>query len=221
MRWSLQRHRHPARLGDIQDVQDERSIAVLRENLRRYVAGERMLNVVDIARGYELGAGGRKGVPASTVLPRKMMLPQLARIAWILLLTGAGIGAVLYSLLVPGPFDWHVALPEVWQGAIEIVVVLAWTWAALSLARTTAWRAALVLPVLALYLRRHHVDLELLITLLYFEGLFALGVLFVRDAAPDAWLRRVTAGVVVLSLALWLAQLQLGLPRTQRVLALH
>jgi phosphoglycerate dehydrogenase-like enzyme len=34
------------------DVQSGRYAALLRENLRRYAAGERMLNVVDIARGY-------------------------------------------------------------------------------------------------------------------------------------------------------------------------
>jgi phosphoglycerate dehydrogenase-like enzyme len=31
---------------------DEQRIAVLRENLRRYVAGEPMLSVVDVERGY-------------------------------------------------------------------------------------------------------------------------------------------------------------------------
>ena len=34
------------------DVQAGRYAALLRENLRRYVAGDRMLNVVDVARGY-------------------------------------------------------------------------------------------------------------------------------------------------------------------------
>ena len=34
------------------DVQDARTMTLLRENLRRYVAGEKMLNVVDIKRGY-------------------------------------------------------------------------------------------------------------------------------------------------------------------------
>jgi phosphoglycerate dehydrogenase-like enzyme len=34
------------------DVQMTRFWLVVRENLRRYVNGERMLNVVDIKRGY-------------------------------------------------------------------------------------------------------------------------------------------------------------------------
>jgi phosphoglycerate dehydrogenase-like enzyme len=31
---------------------DERAMALFAENLRRYVAGEPLLNVVDVARGY-------------------------------------------------------------------------------------------------------------------------------------------------------------------------
>jgi phosphoglycerate dehydrogenase-like enzyme len=34
------------------DREGERSMALVRENLRRYVAGERLYNVVDLARGY-------------------------------------------------------------------------------------------------------------------------------------------------------------------------
>ena len=34
------------------DVQDERYAILVAENLRRYAAGEPLLNVVDIARGY-------------------------------------------------------------------------------------------------------------------------------------------------------------------------
>jgi phosphoglycerate dehydrogenase-like enzyme len=34
------------------DLRSERLWIVMRENLRRYVAGERMLSVVDIDRGY-------------------------------------------------------------------------------------------------------------------------------------------------------------------------
>jgi phosphoglycerate dehydrogenase-like enzyme len=34
------------------DVDEQVRFAILRENLRRYVAGERMLSVVDVAKGY-------------------------------------------------------------------------------------------------------------------------------------------------------------------------
>ena len=34
------------------DAQTERYLLLVTENLRRYVAGEPLLNVVDIARGY-------------------------------------------------------------------------------------------------------------------------------------------------------------------------
>jgi phosphoglycerate dehydrogenase-like enzyme len=34
------------------DVDDDARLAIVAENLRRYVAGERMLSVVDVAKGY-------------------------------------------------------------------------------------------------------------------------------------------------------------------------
>jgi phosphoglycerate dehydrogenase-like enzyme len=34
------------------ELGDAAAFAVVRENLRRYVAGERMLSVVDVGRGY-------------------------------------------------------------------------------------------------------------------------------------------------------------------------
>ncbi len=34
------------------DVDDAARFAIVRENLRRYVAGEKMLSVVDVAKGY-------------------------------------------------------------------------------------------------------------------------------------------------------------------------
>jgi phosphoglycerate dehydrogenase-like enzyme len=34
------------------DVDDDARFAIVAENLRRYVAGEKMLSVVDVAKGY-------------------------------------------------------------------------------------------------------------------------------------------------------------------------
>jgi hypothetical protein len=34
------------------DVDEQVRFEILRENLRRYVAGEKMLSVVDVAKGY-------------------------------------------------------------------------------------------------------------------------------------------------------------------------
>ena len=39
-------------ISSYSELRDERQWIVLRENLRRYVAGEKMLSVVDLARGY-------------------------------------------------------------------------------------------------------------------------------------------------------------------------
>jgi phosphoglycerate dehydrogenase-like enzyme len=34
------------------DLRDERTIALVAENLRRYVRGDKLLSVVDLAQGY-------------------------------------------------------------------------------------------------------------------------------------------------------------------------
>jgi hypothetical protein len=143
-------------------------------------------------------------------------IPVALSIALVL----AGAAAVSWSLLVKGPFDWHVGTPEYWQGALEVFALWLLAWAALSL-RGPLWvRApALLLPVV-FYLRRHHVDAVALVSVAYIEGWFALGALALRRARGD-WLREFVAGVAIFALLLWLAQLAgYGLPRTQRLLAI-
>ncbi len=142
------------------------------------------------------------------------------------LLALAFVVTVAISLLWIGPFLWHVQQPAAWQGGLEALALLALVFAALQaspLSRAVRW--LLLLAPLALYLRRHHVDLALLVSLGYLEGLLALGALMLRrrddGAASDAWLRELIAGIALFSLLLWLAQLAgYGLPRTQRLLAI-
>jgi len=142
------------------------------------------------------------------------------------LLALAFVVTVAVCLLWIGPFLWHVQQPAAWQGGLEALALLALVFAALHASRLSrAVRWLLLLAPLALYLRRHHVDLALLISLGYLEGLLALGAVLLRrygDAAPaDAWLRELIAGIALFSLLLWLAQLAgYGLPRTQRLLAI-
>jgi hypothetical protein len=147
------------------------------------------------------------------------------RAAWLVLTLGlAFAGIVAWTMLGPGPYDWHVAMPEAWQGALEALAVAAAVFLALNLtARRPALRWALLLLPLALYLRRHHVDGALLLALLYLEGLLAAGALVqaLSRAETDDWLRNLIAGVAVMSLLLWLGQVAgWGLPRPQRLLAM-
>jgi len=155
-----------------------------------------------------------------------VVVQQRAQVFAIGLMALAFVVTVAVSLLWIGPFLWHVQQPAAWQGGLEALALLALVFAALHASRLSrAVRWLLLLAPLALYLRRHHVDLALLVSLGYLEGLMALGALWLRrrrDAAPaDAWLRELIAGIALFSLLLWLSQLAgYGLPRAQRLLAI-
>ncbi|MBB5208915.1 glycosyltransferase family 39 protein [Chiayiivirga flava] len=148
-----------------------------------------------------------------------------ARGVWIVLLALLFTVSVGTTLLVRGPFLWHVQQPAAWQGALEAALLTGLVFLALQWRAAPVARAALLLVPVALYLRRHHVDAVLPIVLLYAEGIVLLGALVLRllretPGRTDAWLRATVAGVAGLSLLLWLGQAAgLGTPRAQRLLA--
>lgn len=148
------------------------------------------------------------------------------RVAGVWLLALAFTVTVATTLLVVGPFLWHVQQAAAWQGALEALLLTALLFVALQWRAPTAVRALLLALPAALYLRRHHVDLVLPIVLAYAEGLVLLGLTVLRalredGTRSDAWLRNLIAGVALLSLCLWTAQaFGAGTPREQRLLAL-
>jgi phosphoglycerate dehydrogenase-like enzyme len=50
--WSLENVIITPHVATSSDVRSERTVTLVVENLRRYVRGDRMLSVVDLARGY-------------------------------------------------------------------------------------------------------------------------------------------------------------------------
>lgn len=142
-----------------------------------------------------------------------------------LLLGAVFVLTVAFMLIVPGPFDWHIAQPEAWQGLLEALALVSTLFAALQATRLpSSLRLGLLALPAALYLRRHHVDGALLISLVYVEALLAIGWLLRRIAGGDEagdWKRNLIAGLAAMSVLLWLAQaLGFGLPRAQRLLAI-
>lgn len=98
-----------------------------------------------------------------------------ALLAGVLLVTGiACITITGWELIVPGPFDWHIAQPQFWQGGIEALVLIGLLGAA-QLLRHRALRIGLTLILAELYLRRHAVDAAVLVDLFYLELTIALG----------------------------------------------
>lgn len=102
-----------------------------------------------------------------------------------------GITGVLFALIGPfdmvygGPFWPRLRQPAFWQGGIELIVLAALLGSALYL--LTGWRRILVVLILCeLYARRQGVDLAILISLFYFEGIAALGTLILgRFGKPE------------------------------------
>lgn len=133
--------------------------------------------------------------------------------AWIcaaVILLGAMLFVALpiWQLIVPGPFDWHMQLPRFWQGGLEALLLAALIAGGFVLNRR-GWLIALVAIPTALYLRRHAVDVPLLIDLLYFEIVIGVGMAMRRALGLPAarggedYLHAFVLGFLVWSLAAW------------------
>ena len=95
------------------------------------------------------------------------------------------VTGILFALIGPfdmvyeGPFWWHIRQPAFWQGGIELLVLAALLGATFYF--LTGWRRVLIVLILCeLYARRQGVDLAILISLLYYESIAALGALILR-----------------------------------------
>ncbi|MCB1566179.1 MAG: hypothetical protein KDI78_11250 [Xanthomonadales bacterium] len=109
--------------------------------------------------------------------------------------------AVFLNLTLVGPMAWHFQQPAAVQGGIEAILLL--TMLAFFATRDGKSRWFGIAALLAFYLRRHHVDVPVLIVLLVAEGLVSAGAVADRsNDTPDIWrsVRR-----MVLGLCLWLA----------------
>ena len=103
-------------------------------------------------------------------------------VALALLALGLAFTAVpLWNLLDVGPFLWHIGRPGAVQGGAELAALVALVFAA-TLLPGPRWRAAVAVALIALYMRRHAVDVPTLLVMVYLELIIALGVLVLRLA---------------------------------------
>lgn len=96
----------------------------------------------------------------------------------ILLLLSAAVAFVavpLWQLLFAGPFRWHVAQPAFWQGGLEAIALAALIATGFVVRKRWAVVAIVVVPC-ALYLRRHAIDVPLLIDLIHVEVTIGTGM---------------------------------------------
>ncbi len=135
------------------------------------------------------------------------------RLFILVLLIAAGtalfVGSLIEELIGRGPFGFHITREATWQGGLEVLALAALLAAIAAFVRAPRWRIALMLALAALYLRRHAVDLSMLIDVAYLEILIGLGACAARmtRAAPAtdvrAYLRLFLAGIVLWSLGAW------------------
>lgn len=173
-------------------------------------------------------ASSDRSPPASFAGP---MEPTAHRFPLELTALAALLLASLVALLpvmvdVGRTLHWHFTQATAVQGGIEVVLLGPALALAASLPQAKALRAVLATAIALLYLRRHHVDLPLLVVLFYVEGLIAAGWLLLggRDErGGTALLRDVAAfvlGMVAMALVLWGASaLGFGRPAQLAVLA--
>ncbi len=123
--------------------------------------------------------------------------------ATIACVAAAFIGVTAWQLVVAGPLAWHVTRPESWQGATEGIVLAALFAAGLSRGSKASVVMLVLVPAL-LYLRRHAVDLPLVIDGVYVESMFALGAFGRRCCgAPRAATLRELLLTFVLGACIW------------------
>ena len=143
-----------------------------------------------------------------TRMPR---LTPFVPVALVLLAAAACIGMPAWQLLEHGPFSWHVRQPGFWQGGLEATALATLSATVLAFAPRNRWLLAVLALAFAFYLRRHSVDIPLLLDMLYIEIVVGLGAfvrrLFRLSPPADArdYLQAFVLGFVAWSVLAWTA----------------
>jgi hypothetical protein len=118
------------------------------------------------------------------------------------------VAVPLQQLLGPGPFAWHATRPAFWQGGLEALALVSMLAAGFALNRR-GWLVALAALPALFYVRRHAVDVPLLIDVVYLETMVGLGMAVMRalrrpgtNVSVD-YLRAFVLGFLVWSIVAW------------------
>lgn len=113
------------------------------------------------------------------------------------------------EMTINGPLSWNTKQPAAWQGAVELAIIGGLVFAAAYyLRRLLAFVTIIFLS--EIYARRHGFDIDLILSLLYVEGIVACGVLVIRcahrplrhtESLPIIY--AVVLGILIWSVLLW------------------
>ena len=150
-----------------------------------------------------------RGAAVTTSRSAAASWPSFVLAALIAIGTSFFIGDLIAQLIDDGPFGWHLSRARTWQGGLEVLALGALLAAIAGFVKSPRWRAVLLIALGELYLRRHYVDLPMLVDIVYFEILIGLGAGAARlcGLAPArdvrGYLRLAVAGIVLWSLGAW------------------
>ena len=119
------------------------------------------------------------------------------------------LGDLMWQLTENGPFEWHLSRDATWQGGLEVLALALLLALIAGSVKHPRWRMLLLVAIGELYLRRHYVDLPLLVDVAYIEILIGLGAAAARGCGlPPArdlrgYIALAIAGVVLWSLGAW------------------
>lgn len=143
-------------------------------------AAPRNRHATDIDRAAALPA--MNGFVTTTASNGRPTFSLAIRIAVAACLAIGGIVLALagpWDMIDRGPFGWHVRQPAFWQGGIELIVLACLIGGSLYFLRSW-YRILAVLVLCELYARRQGVDLAIVMSLFYYEGIAALGTLILN-----------------------------------------
>jgi hypothetical protein len=115
----------------------------------------------------------------------------------------------IYSLFIKGTFNWHIQQPEGYQGFLEIICLTAFLAMCQSL-RNLKINHILIVLGLFTYCRRHAIDIPILLSWIYIEGIIALGYVCLKNLRLEKQTKPFTmvvsgiTGIIVYSLFIWM-----------------
>src|SRR4029077_13855735 len=89
--------------------------------------------------------------------------PSFVLAALIAAGTVFSIGDLIHQLITEGPFGWHLSRARTWQGGLEVLALAVLLAAIAGFVKSARWRAVLLIALAELYLRRHFVDVPMLV----------------------------------------------------------
>jgi hypothetical protein len=89
----------------------------------------------------------------------------------------------IISLLLTGPFSWHIKQPSFTHGILEVLIIFLSLYIMVSIKKFKFIHLIFFIPII-IFTRRHGIDISIIINLYYIFGILSLGLFFVKKMYP-------------------------------------